>query len=70
MPMAHNRNINHSLLYVWVAMIILCCLSVFGDRIIQPVINNVSGNIALEEFETAFQDVQPPLGLNTFLCVP
>ena len=60
--MATYRNVNHSLIYVMLAMVVICCLSIAGPFIIRPAMNNVVRAIALQEFETAFQEVQHPVG--------
>lgn len=62
MPMASYKNTNYSLIYVILAMVVICCLSIAEPGIIRPFINKLAGNITLREFEKAFQDVQHPTG--------
>ncbi len=61
MPMPTYRNTNYSLIYVLLAMVLICGLAIAGP-VIRPAMNNLSGSIALHKFETAFRDVQHPVG--------
>jgi hypothetical protein len=60
MPMPTYRNTNYSLIFVLLAMGLICSLSIFGPRVIRPDMNKLAGSMVLQEFETAFQDVQHP----------
>lgn len=56
------KNTNYSMIYVMLAMIVICCLSIAGPRIIQPGINNIAGFFELREFENAFREIKHPPG--------
>jgi hypothetical protein len=58
--MPTQKNTNYSLIYVLLAMALICCLTVAGPRIIQPAINKFAGNIVLRDFKAAFQEIQHP----------
>lgn len=62
MPMPTDRNTDYSLIYAGVAIVIICCLSIAGPRVIKPAMNDLAGRVALQEFEAAFQEVQHPVG--------
>jgi hypothetical protein len=62
MPMPTDRNVNYSLIYVLLAMVVICFLAIAGPLVIEPALNNLKKNMALREFETAFQDVQHAAG--------
>lgn len=52
---------NYSLITMWIAIGVICCLLVAGERFIQPVFNDIMGDINLDSFEKAFQELQHPL---------
>jgi len=60
MPMPAYRNTNYSLIFVLLAIGLICGLSIAGPRVIRPAMNKLAGSMVLQEFETAFQDVQHP----------
>lgn len=62
MPMPTDRNIDYSLIYVWIAIVVIIFLAIAGPLVIEPAMDNAMQNIALQEFEKAFQDVQHPAG--------
>ena len=60
MPMPAYRNTNYSLIFVLLAMGLICGLTIAGPRVIRPAMNKLAGSMVLQEFETTFQDVQHP----------
>jgi hypothetical protein len=62
MPMPTYRNTNYSLIYVLLAMVLICGLAIAGPLVIRPAMNNLSGSIALNKYKIAFQDIQHPAG--------
>jgi hypothetical protein len=62
MPMPNYRNTNLPLIYGLLAIVIICGFSIAGPFTLQPAMNDLAKNITLQEFETAFQDVQHPAG--------
>ena len=62
MPMPAYRNTNCSLIFVLLAIGLICGLSIAGPRVIRPAMNKLAGSMVLQEFETTFQDVQHPAG--------
>jgi hypothetical protein len=61
MPMPTYRNTNCSPVLVLLAMVLICVLF-FTGPVLRPAINKLAGSMALRKFETAFQDVQHPVG--------
>jgi hypothetical protein len=62
MPMPTYRNVNYSLIYVLLALVIICLLTIAGPLVIDPATNNLKKSMALQEFKAAFQDVQHAAG--------
>jgi hypothetical protein len=70
MPMPTDRNIDYSLIYVFLAIMVICFLSILGHRVILPAFNDIVEDIELQGFETEFQDLHhfpgtEPLSLRT-----
>jgi hypothetical protein len=61
MPMPTYRNTNCSPVFVLLAMVLICVLF-FTGPVLRPAMNKLLGGMALRKFETAFQDVQHPVG--------
>ena len=55
MPMPTNRNVDYSLIYVLIAIVIICCLSILGPLVIQPFFDDTTNEQELQEPETALQ---------------
>lgn len=62
MPMPGHRNVDRSLLYVLLAIVLIVFLRVAGSLVIEPAWNHLGGSMALREIETAFREVQHPTG--------
>ena len=62
MPMPYDRYRDYSLIYVWIAIIIICCLTFAGPRYVQPIFNDMQAKIELQDFETTFSNIQHPAG--------
>lgn len=62
MPMPTDRNVDYSLIHMWIAIAIIICLLIAGPLVIKPAMDNAMQSIALQGFERAFQDVQHPAG--------
>jgi type II secretory pathway pseudopilin PulG len=60
--MPTDRNVDYSLIYVLLAVVVIAVLSIVGSRVIKPAMNNLQKDIALQEFETAFESVQHAAG--------
>lgn len=58
MPMPYYPNKNYSLITMWIAIGLICCLLVAGERFIQPAFNDIIGDINLASFEKGFQELQ------------
>lgn len=65
MPMPTYRNTNYSLIYVLLAMVLICVLFIVNP-VVRSAMNKLSGSITLHKFETAFQDVKHPTGTERF----
>jgi predicted PurR-regulated permease PerM len=61
MPMPTDRNVDYSLLYVLLALVVIVVLAIVGPSV-SSILNKIPQNVALQEFETAFRDVQHPAG--------
>ena len=57
MPMPTDRNVDYSLIYVLLAIVVICLLAFLGQRVIQPAFNDILGDIELQGFEKEFQDL-------------
>jgi hypothetical protein len=64
--MPTDRNLDYSLIYVLLGMVVICFLVIAGPLVITPAFDTLKKNNALREFETAFQDVQHPVGTERF----
>ncbi len=62
MPMHTYPNKNYSLIYMWIAIGIICCLSIAGPRFIRPALDEIIGDLNLDSFEKAFQNLRHPTG--------
>ena len=60
--MPTHRNVNYTLIYVLLAVMVVCCLSVIGPRVIEPAVRDWAKETALQNFETGFQEVHHPPG--------
>ena len=62
MPMVMYKNTNYSLIYATLAVIVVCILTLAGPLLIKPAFNTNIGEIELNRYENAFQDLQHPAG--------
>jgi hypothetical protein len=60
MPMPNYRHTNYTLIYLWLAIGVICCLSVAGPRFIRPALDDLIGDRNLRSFEKAFQGLRHP----------
>ncbi len=51
MPMPTDRNVDYSLIYAMLAIVVICCLTFAGPRVVQPAMNKLS--TALQETSIA-----------------
>jgi len=56
-----QRNVNYELIYVLLAVLVICLLTIFGSSI-QRLFNNLVITYTLGEFETTFTTIQHPAG--------
>jgi hypothetical protein len=60
MPMPTDRNTDFSILYAMLAILVIICVNVLSKCVVQPMMNDVSQKMELQELETAFNTVQHP----------
>jgi hypothetical protein len=56
------KSTNYELIWVALAILLIFCLSIAQPLIIKPAMNDLAGKLALQDFETAFQEIQHPAG--------
>lgn len=62
MPMPYGRNVDYSLIKVWLAVIVIVLLTVLGDSVILPAFNNLQRSIELQGIEATFKELRHPIG--------
>jgi hypothetical protein len=60
MPRPTDRNTDFSILYAMLAFLVIICVNVLSKCVVQPMMNDVSQKMELQELETAFNTVQHP----------
>jgi hypothetical protein len=60
--MPTDRNTDPTLIYVMLAMAVTCCVTIAGQFFIKPAFTNIQADLALHDFEAAFEEVQHPAG--------
>ncbi len=60
MPMPYDRSTNYEMIYVFLAILVIACLSILGPWVIQPKFQEINRDLTLQSLETAYKAIQPP----------
>ena len=60
MPMPYDRSTNYEMIYVFLAILVIACLSILGPWVIQPKMQDISRDLTLQSLETIYQTIQHP----------
>jgi len=60
MPMPYDRSTNYEMIYVFLAVLVICCLTILGPWVIQPKMQEISRDLTLQTLETAYKTIQHP----------
>jgi hypothetical protein len=58
--MPYDRSTNYEMIYVFLAVLVICCLTILGPWVIQPKMQEISRDLTLQSLETAYKAIQPP----------
>jgi hypothetical protein len=60
MPVPYGQKPDTSLIKMIIAILVIICISIISPHVIEPMMNNVTKDITLQELETAFNGIDHP----------